>query len=258
MTSTKRMPVLFIGHGSPMNAIEDNEFSRKWEELGRTLPRPKAILCISAHWETRGTALTAMETPRTIHDFYGFPQELNEMQYPAPGSPELVELVKRTVRSKDVSEDLSWGLDHGSWSVLCRMYPDASIPVVQLSLDRDRNTQSHYQLGQELQPLRDEGILILGSGNMVHNLRLASWVDTGYDWAIQFDAELKGWIQNGEHDQVVHYERHGERAQLSVNSAEHYLPLLYTLGAGMPGDEVKFFNESVVMGAISMRCVQLG
>lgn len=258
MTSNKRMPVLFIGHGSPMNAIEDNEFSRKWEELGRSLPRPKAILCISAHWETRGTALTAMETPRTIHDFYGFPRELNEKQYPAPGSPELVELVKRTVRSKDVSEDLSWGLDHGSWSVLCRMYPDASIPVVQLSLDRDRNTQSHYQLGQELQPLRDEGILILGSGNMVHNLRLASWVDAGYDWAIQYDAELKGWIQNWDHDPVVYYERHGERAQLSVNSAEHYLPLLYTLGAALPGDEVKFFNESVVMGAISMRCVQLG
>ena len=258
MTSTQRMPVLFVGHGSPMNAIEDNEFSRTWEELGRTLPRPKAILCISAHWETRGTAVTAMETPRTIHDFYGFPRELNEKLYPAQGSRDLVDLVRRTVKSKDVSEDMGWGLDHGSWSVLCRMYPDASIPVVQLSLNRDLKTYAHYQLGQELQALRDEGILILGSGNMVHNLRLATWVDAGYDWAIQYDADLKGWIQSGDHDPVVHYERHGERAQLSVNSEEHYLPLLYTLGAGMPGDEVKFFNERVIMGAISMRGFVLG
>lgn len=258
MTFTQRMPVLFIGHGSPMNAIEDNEFSRTWEELGRTLPKPKAILCISAHWETRGTAVTAMETPRTIHDFYGFPRELNEKQYPAPGSSELVDLLRQTVTSKALLDDQDWGLDHGSWSVLCRMYPDASIPVVQLSLNFDLTPDLHYQLGQELQPLRDQGILLLGSGNMVHNLRMASWVDAGYDWAIRFDAELKEWIQSGAHDQVVHYERHGERAQLSVNSAEHYLPLLYTLGAGLPGDEVKFFNESVMMGSISMRCVQLG
>jgi len=257
MTENKRMPVLFVGHGSPMNAIEDNEFSRTWEDLGRKLPRPKAILCISAHWETRGAAVTAMEEPRTIHDFYGFPRELNEMQYPAAGSRELVELVRRTVRSQEVSEDQSWGLDHGSWSVLCRMYPDASIPVVQLSLDRSQGSDAHYRLGQELQPLRDEGILILGSGNMVHNLRLASWVDTGYDWAIQYDAELKGWIQNWDHDPVVHYERHGERAQLSVNSAEHYLPLLYTLGAGGADAAMTFYNEKVIMGAISMRCLLL-
>ncbi len=258
MTSNQRMPVLFVGHGSPMNAIEDNEFSRTWEELGRTLPRPKAILCISAHWETRGTAVTAMGEPRTIHDFYGFPRELNEKQYPAPGSRELVDLVRRTVRSKDVSEDLGWGLDHGSWSVLCRMYPDASIPVVQLSLNRDLKTYVHYQLGQELQALRDEGILILGSGNMVHNLRLATWVDAGFDWAIQYDADLKGWIQNGDHNQVVHFERHGERAQLSVNSEEHYLPLLYALGAGGTDAAVTYYNEKVIMGAISMRCILLG
>lgn len=258
MTSTQHMPVLFIGHGSPMNAIEDNEFSLTWKELAETLPRPKAVLCISAHWETRGSAVTAMEKPRTIHDFYGFPRELNEKQYPAPGSQDLVDLVRRTVTSQDVTEDRGWGLDHGSWSVLCRMYPDASIPVVQLSLDRSQKTAAHYKLGQELQPLRDEGILILGSGNMVHNLRLATWIDAGYDWAIQYDADLKGWIQNGDHEPVVHYERHGERAQLSVNSEEHYLPLLYALGAGGHDAPVTFFNEKVIMGAISMRCVILG
>jgi len=166
MSANTRMPVLFVGHGSPMNAIEDNEFSRTWEELGRTLPRPKAVLCISAHWETRGTSITAMSQPRTIHDFYGFPRELNEKQYPAPGSSLLADMVKRTVSLVEVIEDHDWGLDHGSWSVLCRMYP----AVVQLSLNRDLSLDEHYRLGQELAPLRDEGIMILGSGNMVHPL----------------------------------------------------------------------------------------
>lgn len=205
MENTDRFPVLFIGHGSPMNAIENNEFSATWEELGQTLPKPRAVLCISAHWETRGTRVTAMATPRTIHDFYGFPRELNEKQYPAPGSIELVERVRANVKSVPVLEDQEWGLDHGSWSVLCRMYPGAEIPVVQLSLNRELSLESHYQLGSELRPLRDEGVLILGSGNMVHNLRMAAWVDSGYDWAVAYDASLKQWIQNGEHDQVVNY-----------------------------------------------------
>jgi 4,5-DOPA dioxygenase extradiol len=252
------MPVLFIGHGSPMNAIEDNEFSRTWEELGRTLPSPRAVLCISAHWETRGTGVTAMAQPRTIHDFYGFPRELNEKQYPAPGSSELVKLARQTVKSVEVMEDNKWGLDHGSWSVLCRMYPGASIPVVQLSLNRDLSLDQHYQLGQELAPLRDEEILILGSGNMVHNLRVFNWEDAGYDWAVEYDAKLKDWIAAGAHDQVVHYERHGEAASLSVNSEEHYLPLLYALGAGGGSDPVVFYNERVIMGSISMRCVKIG
>lgn len=258
MTISQRMPVLFIGHGSPMNAIEDNEFSRTWEELGRALPRPQAVLCISAHWETRGTGVTAMAQPKTIHDFYGFPRELNEKQYPAPGSSELVELVRQTVRSVEVLEDLNWGLDHGSWSVLCHMYPEATMPVVELSLNRDLTLDQHYQLGQELAPLRDEGILIVGSGNMVHNLRMVTWAEAGYDWAIDYDAKLKDWITAGEHEKVVQYEQHGEPAALSVNSEEHYLPLLYALGAGGRSDPVTFYTDKVIMGAISMRCVKIG
>lgn len=258
MTPNNRMPVLFIGHGSPMNAIEDNEYSRIWMDLGKTLPTPKAVLCISAHWETRGTWATAMTRPRTIHDFYGFPRELNEMQYPAAGSSELVDLVKKTVKSIQVAEDQSWGLDHGAWSVLRRMYPDASIPVVQLSLNREQPEEFHYAIGKELEPLRDQGILILGSGNMVHNLRLASYEGSSYDWAVEFDASLKKWILAGEHEQVVHYEKHGKPAELSINSAEHYLPLLYVLGASREGAAVEFYNEQVVMGSISMRCVKLG
>ncbi len=258
MEQTDRIPALFIGHGSPMNAIEKNEFSLKWEELGRELPIPRAVLCISAHWETQGTRVTAMAAPRTIHDFYGFPRELNEMQYPAPGSGELVQMVRRTIKSTEVIEDQDWGLDHGSWSVLGRMYPKASIPVVQLSLNRELSMESHYQLGRELRTLRDEGTLILGSGNMVHNLRLATWVEAGYEWATAYDADLKDWIQKGEHERVVKYKEHGESAELSVNSAEHYLPLLYVLGAGYEEDAVTFYNEKVIMGAISMRCVRLG
>ena len=258
MKSVTRLPALFIGHGSPMNAIEDNEFSLAWGEIARQMPKPRLILCISAHWETRGSWLTAMDPPRIIYDFYGFPRELYSVSYPAPGSRELVNLVKDTVKQFTFLDDHEWGLDHGSWSVLCRMYPGAEIPVVQLSLNRDQPATFHYALGQALRPLRDEGVLILGSGNMVHNLRLATWVDAGYDWAIQYDIELKEWIQKGEHDPVVHYERHGERAQLSVNSEEHYLPLLYTLGAGGTDAEMTFYNEKVIMGAISMRCVKIG
>ncbi len=258
MNSIKRMPVLFVGHGSPMNAIEDNEFSRTWQRLGGLLPTPKAILSISAHWETQGTYLTSMEQPRTIHDFYGFPRELYEMRYSAPGSLELVDLVKKTLRSIDIRDDLEWGLDHGTWSVLCRMYPKADIPVIQLSLNRQLIAGFHYRLGQELSQLRDEGILIFGSGNMVHNLRLLSFDEKNYDWAEEYDSMLKNWIVNNKYDEVIHYERHGKAAALSVNSAEHYLPLLYVLGASQPGESIEFYNERVMMGSISMRCVKIG
>ena len=258
MKSVTRLPALFIGHGSPMNAIEDNEFSLAWGEIARQMPKPRLILCISAHWETRGSWLTAMDPPRIIYDFYGFPRELYSVSYPAPGSRELVNLVKDTVKQVTFLDDHEWGLDHGSWSVLCRMYPGAEIPVVQLSLNRDQPATFHYALGQALRPLRDEGVLILGSGNMVHNLRLAAWEDGGYDWAVAYDARLKEWIEQGDHEQVVHFERHGEAAQLSVNSAEHYLPLLYVLGAGYKDEPVSFINETVTMGSISMRCVRLG
>jgi len=255
---TNRMPVLFIGHGSPMNAIEDNEFSRRWVEAAQSIPRPKAILCISAHWETRGLGVTAMEKPKTIHDFGGFPAELFAMQYPAPGSPELAQRVGEVVKSAAVMPDQRWGLDHGAWSVLCRMYPDADIPVVQLSLDRNRQPAFHYGLGSELKTLRDEGVLIVGSGNIVHNLRLVAWEGEPFDWAVEFDARVKQWILDEDNDPIIHYEAQGSQAALAVNSGEHYLPLLYVLGARKKGEPVSFFNEKIYAGSLSMRCLQVG
>ncbi len=253
-----RMPVLFIGHGSPMNAIEDNEFSHVWEEVGKKLPQPSAILCISAHWETMGTQVTAMEKPRTIHDFYGFPRQLFEKQYPAPGSPELAARIVELLGESKVTLDHSWGLDHGAWSVLCRMYPQADIPVVQLSLDRAIDAAGHYALGQQLRELRQAGVLILGSGNIVHNLRLMVWEDAAFDWAVDYDARVKTWILDGDHDSIIHYEKYGSAAMLSVNSAEHYLPLLYILGLKEGGEPVGFFAEKLWGGSLSMRCVQIG
>jgi 4,5-DOPA dioxygenase extradiol len=252
------MPALFVGHGSPMNAIEDNEFSRGWAEVGRTLPRPNAILCISAHWETRGTLITGMEHPPTIHDFGGFPRELFEAQYPAPGSPALAQLTRETVRSTDVCLDDQWGLDHGTWSVLAKMFPDASIPVVQLSLDRTQNPAYHYALGQELRALRNRGVLIIGSGNIVHSFRGFVLADIAYDWAIEFDATIKDLIQEGNHKPIIEYQRLGRSAMLSVPTNEHYLPLLYTLSLQDQQDSVCFFNEKVSMGTMSMRSVWIG
>ena len=256
--STTRMPVLFIGHGSPMNAIEDNEFSRGWIEAAESIPRPQAILCVSAHWETRGLGVTAMEKPRTIHDFGGFPPELYAKQYPAPGSPALARRAGEIIQSAPVVPDQRWGLDHGTWSVLCRMYPGADIPVVQLSLDRSHTSPFHYQVGRELRPLREEGVLIVGSGNIVHNLGLVEWEGEPFDWAVEFDTRIKNWILSEDHDPIVHYENQGLSAALSVNSAEHYLPLLYVLGVMQPGEPVAFFNEEIFAGSLSMRCVRIG
>jgi 4,5-DOPA dioxygenase extradiol len=253
-----RMPVLFIGHGSPMNAVEDNEFSRSWKTIAALMPKPRAILCISAHWETRGTYVTAMPAPPTIHDFGGFPRELFEMEYPAPGSQDLVDRVAEIVKSTGVQSGYSWGLDHGTWSVLHPMYPQADIPVVQLSLDRSSDFDFHYQLGKELKTLRDAGVLILGSGNMVHNLRTAVFNDSPFDWAIDYDGKLRDWILKGDHESIIHYERHGKAAELSVNSGEHYLPLLVVLGAAESEDPIQFFCETVSWGSLSMRCVQYG
>lgn len=253
------MPVLFIGHGSPMNAIEDNEYNRTWRKIGQAIPRPKAILCISAHWETRGSLVTAMPKPKTIHDFYGFPRELNEMQYPAPGSDWLVDQTIQALKITEVQKDLAWGLDHGTWSVLAAMYPQADIPVVQLSLDRNHDATWQYKIGQGLNALRNEGVLILGSGNLVHNLRMAIFDDTiAYDWAVEYDGQVRDWILAGDHDSIIHYEKHGKSAALSVNSAEHYLPLLYVLGASKPGELITFYNDKVMMGSMSMGCVQFG
>lgn len=250
-----KMPALFVGHGSPMNAVEDNEFSQAWRGLGRSLPRPTAIVCVSAHWETLESAVTAVPEPKTIHDFFGFPEELNQKEYPAAGSPDLAARVQQLTGAQ---ADLKWGLDHGAWSVLCRMYPQADIPVVQLSLDRLKTAQQHYDFARQLQSLREEGVLILGSGNIVHNLRMVIFEDTAYDWAVEFDQQVKRWIVNGDHQSIIHYESQGRAAALAVNTAEHYLPLLYVLGLQQPDDPVKFHTEKVTYGSLSMRCVQIG
>lgn len=240
-----------------MNAIEDNEFTQAWAEAASLIPKPKAILCISAHWQTVGTAVTAMEQPKTIHDFFGFPQALFDVSYPAPGSSELAQLVQQTVRSLPVQPDQNWGLDHGAWSVLCRMFPDADIPVVQFSLDQNKAPEFHYELGKELRSLRRQGVLIVGSGNIVHNLRRIAWRDEAYDWAVEFDERIKQAILAGDHQAIINFDRFGEIARLAVPTDEHFLPLLYVL-ACQENEAVSFFAEKVTMGAISMRSVRVG
>jgi 4,5-DOPA dioxygenase extradiol len=251
--SDQKMPALFVGHGSPLNALEDNEFSRAWAEVGKALPTPQAILCISAHWETNGAQVTGMDQPKTIHDFGGFPPELYAMEYPAPGSPDLAQLTQQTVKKVPVKVDQAWGLDHGTWSVLCRMFPDAKIPVVQLSLDRTQPPEFHYALGQELQVLRNKGVLIIGSGNIVHNLRRVVFQDGAYDWAIEFDETIKQLVLSGDHDPMVHYQTLGQAARLAIPTNEHYLPFLYTLGLQAENEQVRFFADRVTYGSLSMR-----
>ena len=255
---TDRMPILFVGHGSPMNAIEDNEFSRAWSKAGEILPPPQAILCISAHWETEGTQVTAMEKPKTIYDFYGFPPELYAARYPASGSPELARRVKELVKPLAIGLDQTWGLDHGAWSVLTRLFPKADVPVIQLSLDVKKSPQEHYDLGCQLKTLRNEGVLILGSGNVVHNLRILNWNDSAYDWAAEFDARVKKWILEDDSESAIQYQKQGQQAALAINSAEHYKPLLYVLGARDAGEAVSFFAEKVTLGSISMRSMRIG
>lgn len=253
-----RMPVLFIGHGSPMNAIEENEFSRSWMRVGESLTHPKAILCISAHWETEGTQVTAMEKPRTIHDFYGFPPELYAATYPAPGSPELAHRVRGLAGEDGITMDLSWGLDHGAWSVMSRLFPNADVPVIQMSLDVTKDAQAHYDLGRQLQALRDEEVLIIGSGNIVHNLQMVVFEDTAFDWAVEFDRKVKHWILDDNHEPIIHYDKQGREAALSINSAEHFKPLLYVLGATQPGEPISFFADKVWGGSVSMRSIKIG
>jgi 4,5-DOPA dioxygenase extradiol len=248
------MPVLFVGHGNPMNAIEETPFALSWREEAGRFPLPKAILCVSAHWETDGARVTAMERPRTIHDFYGFPEELYRVQYPAPGSPELAARVRELAGATEVATDESWGLDHGTWSVLRRMYPAADIPVVQLSLDRRRSPREHLALARTLQPLREEGVLVLGSGNLVHNLPLMHWGDdTPYPWAEEFDRLATELILAGKLEKLADYTELGEAARLSIPTNEHYLPLLYALALLQPGEQVEFFAEGIVLGSVSMR-----
>lgn len=253
-----KMPVLFVGHGNPMNAIERNEFSCRWHDLGRQLPKPKAVLCISAHWETRGVNVTATEKPETIHDFYGFPKALFDVQYQVAGDPQLARRIAELVSSTTVRLDPGRGLDHGAWSVLVSMYPGADIPVVQLSLDTAQPGKFHYALARELAPLRDEGILILGSGNMVHNLRLFSFHDPQpLPWATDCDAKLRHRIQAREHELLMDYGTLGPSAGLAVPTPEHYLPLLYPLALQEDAEPAGFFNDRVI-SAISMTSVLIG
>jgi 4,5-DOPA dioxygenase extradiol len=253
----KQMPVLFLGHGSPMNAIEDNEFSGKWEEIGKTLAKPKSILCISAHWETKGTCVTAMQKPATIHDFGGFPQALFNVQYPAPGSLALAEETKDIVKKAEVGLDEKWGLDHGCWSVVRRLYPDAGIPVVQLSLDYYQKPEYHYELAKELSLLRKKEVLIIGSGNMVHNLGMVAWdklnaKEYGYDWAIEANEKMKKFILADDHRQLINFRSHGKAYDLAIPTPEHYLPLLYALALKEEDEKVTLFNDKLVAGSLSM------
>ena len=254
----EEMPVLFIGHGSPMNAIELNEYHRSWIELGKRLPRPQAILTISAHWLTRDTRVTAMERPKTIHDFGGFPKELFAQQYPAPGSPDFAELTQKMITKTDVQADFDWGLDHGTWSFLMPMYPQANIPVFQLSLDYYKPMDYHYALAKELSGLRKKGVLVIGSGNIVHNLRMLNFSGQTHDWAIEFDQKVKEFIADNNHQGIIQYEKTGSLSKLAVPTHDHYLPLIYSIALQKNNEEISFFNEKIDMGAISMRSFKIG
>lgn len=257
------MPALFIGHGSPMNGIGDTEFNRRWSQIAKEIPTPAAVLVVSAHWFTRGTKITAMDFPSTIHDFGGFPKELFEVQYPAPGHPKLAIETAELLHSASVELDHDWGLDHGTWTVVRHMYPDANIPVLQLSIDYTKGPQYHYDLAKELYALRKKGVLIIGSGNMVHNLRMVAWEklnepEYGYDWAIQMNDTFKSLIQKGDHQPLINYSSMGKEAMLSIPTPEHYLPLMYSLGLKSSSDEVSFFNDKVVGGSLTMTSVRIG
>jgi 4,5-DOPA dioxygenase extradiol len=254
------MPVLFVGHGSPMNGIEDNEFSQRWKQMAKEIPVPKAVLVVSAHWFTKGTHITAMDFPTTIHDFGGFSDELFKVQYPAPGDPLLAKETASIITSTNVELDHDWGLDHGTWTIVRHMYPDANIPVLQLSIDYTKDPQYHYDLAKELYALRKKGVLIIGSGNMVHNLRMVSWDminGGGYGWTLQMNEKFKELIGNDQHDRLINYHRLGREALLSIPTPEHYLPLLYTLGLKSKKDNVSFFNDKAVGGSLTMTSVKI-
>ena len=256
-----RAPVLFIGHGSPLNAIEDNAFTRTLKNLKSIYPKPKAILCISAHWMTEGTWVTHMANPKTIHDFYGFPEELFSIQYPAPGCPELAEQIAEKILPNIAHlDDEMWGFDHGTWSVLKHIFPNADIPVIQLSLHLEQPLQYHFELGKKLSSLRDEGVLIIGSGNVVHNLSLLKWEHgpKAYEWAEQFDEWIKENLTRRNYESIVHDFKDTESGRLSVPTLEHYLPLLYVLGACDKNDKLRFEFEGIQNGSISMRTISLG
>ncbi len=260
MVVTEKMPVLFLGHGSPMNAIEENEFVKGFRNIGKIIPKPNAILCVSAHWETKGTFVTAMEKPTTLHDFGGFPKALYDVQYPANGSPGLARETKSLIKKTEIRLDEKWGLDHGAWSVIKHMYPDADVPVIQLSLDFTQSAQYHYDLSKELAALRKKGVLIIGSGNIVHNLRMVAWdkinVDNyGYDWALEAKEKMNKYILNGDHQSLIKFKSQGKAFDLAIPSPEHFLPLLYTLALKEENDKISLFNDKAIGGSLTMTSV---
>ncbi|WP_188932128.1 4,5-DOPA dioxygenase extradiol [Dyadobacter endophyticus] len=257
------MPVLFIGHGSPMNGIEDTAFSRRWTQMAKEIPTPSAVLVVSAHWFTQGTKITAMDFPETIHDFGAFPPALFAVQYPAPGNPMLARETATLIHSAKVELDHDWGLDHGTWTVVRHMYPDAKIPVLQLSIDYTKGPQYHYDLSKELLALRKKGVLIIGSGNMVHNLRMVAWDKInqsgyGYDWALSINEKFKSLITENDHRPLINYSQMGREAMLAIPTPEHYLPLMYTLGLRSGQEKVSFFNDQAVGGSLTMTSVKIG
>ncbi|SEN09373.1 4,5-DOPA dioxygenase extradiol [Chryseobacterium taichungense] len=262
-SNTEKMPVLFLGHGSPMNAIEENQFVQGFRKAAAEIPKPNAILCISAHWFTQGTKVTAMSMPRTIHDFGGFPQALFDVQYPAPGSPELAHETAGLLMPVSVEEDHSWGLDHGAWSVIKHMYPNADIPVIQMSIDYTKPAQYHFELAKKLNTLREKGILIIGSGNIIHNLRLIDWrnintVGAGWDWAVEAREKTNNWLLDGNFNNIIQYQDQGIALQYAVPSPDHYLPLIYTLGLKDQTDDLSLFNDELIGGSLSMTSVRIG
>jgi len=260
---TRKMPVLFLGHGSPMNAIEENAFVQGFRKAASEIPKPNAILCISAHWYTSGTKVTAMELPQTLHDFGGFPQALFDVQYPAPGSPELARSAKDLLAPVMMEEDHQWGLDHGAWSVIRHMYPEADIPVIQMSIDYTKPPQYHFDLAKRLHKLREKGILIIGSGNIIHNLRLIDWrnintVGAGWDWAVEAREKTNQWLSEGDFHNLINYQQQGTALQYAIPSPDHYLPLLYSLGLKETADELSLFNDELIGGSLSMTSVRIG
>jgi len=257
----QRMPAIFFGHGNPLNALLENDYTSAWVRIGKQLPRPKAILCVSAHWYFPATAVTTSTRPRTIHDFGGFPQELYQVEYPAPGSPELANRVRALLAPTSVELDERWGLDHGTWSVLCHVFPQADIPVIQLSIDETQPPEYHYEIGKRLMGLRDEGILIIGSGNIVHNLHTYAWGSRSvepFDWAVRFEKQAREILLSGDYAPLIAYETLGRDATLSVPTPEHYLPLLYVMAVSREGEQVSFPVDGVDGGSVSMLAVQFG